>query len=213
KFGPDVREGRRRQFNYIGSLLRDAQPELMDTLIQASKDGDERKLYTLLSEGKLLVEEEEEEEEDLPDGEEFTLEEINNGQIDTVIIMADVLIDLVLSRPTQIKVLKHFPNIKKIKRPYNTFDHFPMQILSKELPVLHFLHEFLMFLERVDSHWDERLSYFLIALWNIRLVKQLRNNILIMISMFLLHGSSNNSVFNAVGTIDLCFLAFLLSLL
>ncbi|PWZ40894.1 hypothetical protein Zm00014a_042149 [Zea mays] len=70
KFGPDVREGRRRQFNYIGSLLRDAQPELMDTLIQASKDGDERKLYTLLSEGKLLVEEEEEEEEDLPDGEE-----------------------------------------------------------------------------------------------------------------------------------------------
>lgn len=55
-----------------GSLLRDAQPELMDTLIQASKDGDERKLYTLLSEGKLLVEEEEEEEEDLPDGEEVS---------------------------------------------------------------------------------------------------------------------------------------------
>ncbi|XP_066347250.1 uncharacterized protein [Miscanthus floridulus] len=68
KFGPDVREGKRRQFNYIGRLLRNAQPELMDTLIQASKDGDESKLHTLLSEGTLLVEEEEV--EDLPDEEE-----------------------------------------------------------------------------------------------------------------------------------------------
>ncbi|XP_066387813.1 uncharacterized protein [Miscanthus floridulus] len=68
KFGPDVREGKRRQFNYIGRLLRNAQPELMDTLIQASKDGDESKLHTLLSEGTLLVEEEEV--ENLPDEEE-----------------------------------------------------------------------------------------------------------------------------------------------
>lgn len=51
-----------------GRLLRNAQPELMDTLIQASKDGDESKLHTLLSEGTLLVEEEEV--EDLPDEEE-----------------------------------------------------------------------------------------------------------------------------------------------
>ena len=40
----------------------------MDTLIQASKDGDESKLHTLLSEGTLLVEEEEV--ENLPDEEE-----------------------------------------------------------------------------------------------------------------------------------------------
>ncbi|XP_062225276.1 uncharacterized protein LOC133923963 [Phragmites australis] len=68
RFGPDVREGRRRQFNYIGSLLRSAQPELMDTLIQASKDGDNSKLHALLSEDTLLVEEEEV--EDPPDEEE-----------------------------------------------------------------------------------------------------------------------------------------------
>jgi len=48
-----------------GRLLRNAQPELMDTLIQASKDGDDSKLHTFLSEEKLLVEEEE-----LPDEEE-----------------------------------------------------------------------------------------------------------------------------------------------
>ncbi|CAN6236831.1 unnamed protein product [Urochloa humidicola] len=68
RFGPDVREGRRRQFNYIGRLLRDAQPELMDTLIQASKDGGDSKLDTLLRENTLLVEEKEV--EDLPDEEE-----------------------------------------------------------------------------------------------------------------------------------------------
>ncbi|KAJ1270382.1 hypothetical protein BS78_06G048400 [Paspalum vaginatum] len=67
-FGPEVREGRRRQFNYIGRLLRNGQPELMDTLIQASKDGDESKLHTLLREGTMLVEDEEV--EDLCDEEE-----------------------------------------------------------------------------------------------------------------------------------------------
>jgi len=40
----------------------------MDTLIQASKDGDDSKLHALLSEEKLLVEEEKVEE--LPDEEE-----------------------------------------------------------------------------------------------------------------------------------------------
>lgn len=41
RLGPDVREGKRRQFSYIGKLLRDAEPELMDTLIQATKVGDQ----------------------------------------------------------------------------------------------------------------------------------------------------------------------------
>lgn len=40
KLGSDVREGKRRQFNYIGGLLRNVQPELMETLLQATKDGD-----------------------------------------------------------------------------------------------------------------------------------------------------------------------------
>ncbi|KAF3794178.1 hypothetical protein EJ110_NYTH07787 [Nymphaea thermarum] len=47
RLGPDVREGKRRQFNYIGRLLRDAQPELMDALIQASKDGDTGRFQSL----------------------------------------------------------------------------------------------------------------------------------------------------------------------
>ncbi|KAF7013541.1 unnamed protein product [Triticum aestivum] len=50
KFGPDVREGRRRQYNYIGSLLRGAQPELMEDLIHSLKNGDESRIQALLSE-------------------------------------------------------------------------------------------------------------------------------------------------------------------
>ncbi|KAF7006191.1 hypothetical protein CFC21_021255 [Triticum aestivum] len=50
KFGPDVREGRRRQYNYIGSLLRGAQPELMEDLIHSLKNGDEGRIQALLSE-------------------------------------------------------------------------------------------------------------------------------------------------------------------
>ncbi|EAY93283.1 hypothetical protein OsI_15093 [Oryza sativa Indica Group] len=68
RFGSDVREGKRRQFNYIGRLLRGAQPELMDTLIQYSKDGDDNRLLALMSENTFLMEDEEI--EDLPCNEE-----------------------------------------------------------------------------------------------------------------------------------------------
>ncbi|GFZ10424.1 hypothetical protein Acr_21g0010230 [Actinidia rufa] len=47
RLGRDVREGKRRQFNYIGRLLREAEPELMDGLIQATKDGDKSKFQAL----------------------------------------------------------------------------------------------------------------------------------------------------------------------
>ncbi|KAK9129481.1 hypothetical protein Sjap_009968 [Stephania japonica] len=47
RMGTDVREGRRRQFNYIGRLLREVEPDLMDAMIQAMKDGDLNKLQTI----------------------------------------------------------------------------------------------------------------------------------------------------------------------
>ncbi|XP_072956792.1 uncharacterized protein [Typha angustifolia] len=74
KLGPDVREGRRRQFNYIGQLLRNAEPELMDALIQASKDGDNSRLFALSGEDSWSVDDNDEEEEathDKEDGEEY----------------------------------------------------------------------------------------------------------------------------------------------
>ncbi|KAH6823011.1 hypothetical protein C2S53_015423 [Perilla frutescens var. hirtella] len=43
----DVREGKRRQYNYIGRLLREVEPEIMDGLIQATKDGDQSKFHDL----------------------------------------------------------------------------------------------------------------------------------------------------------------------
>ncbi|KAF2933298.1 hypothetical protein DAI22_04g072025 [Oryza sativa Japonica Group] len=51
-----------------GRLLRGAQPELMDTLIQYSKDGDDNRLLALMSENTFLMEDEEI--EDLPCNEE-----------------------------------------------------------------------------------------------------------------------------------------------
>ncbi|KAK9160539.1 hypothetical protein Syun_006880 [Stephania yunnanensis] len=47
RMGTDVREGRRRQFNYIGRLLREVEPDLRDALIQSMKKGDHIKLQTI----------------------------------------------------------------------------------------------------------------------------------------------------------------------
>ncbi|CAN4093996.1 unnamed protein product [Withania somnifera] len=47
RLGPDVREGKRRQFSYIGRLLREVEPDLMDGLIQATKNGDQTKFQAL----------------------------------------------------------------------------------------------------------------------------------------------------------------------
>ncbi|ESQ54919.1 hypothetical protein EUTSA_v10025797mg [Eutrema salsugineum] len=52
RLGSDVREGRRRHFNYIGKLLREVDPDLMDTLIRATNEGDHTKLQALISSAK-----------------------------------------------------------------------------------------------------------------------------------------------------------------
>ncbi|XVE94549.1 hypothetical protein REPUB_Repub02eG0018200 [Reevesia pubescens] len=58
RLGPDVREGKRRQFNYIGKLLREVEPELMDALIQATKVGDQKTLQALAGSKTQILEEE-----------------------------------------------------------------------------------------------------------------------------------------------------------
>lgn len=55
RLGRDVREGKRRQFNYIGRLLREADPELMEGLIQATKDGDQSKFQSLYSSAETMI--------------------------------------------------------------------------------------------------------------------------------------------------------------
>ncbi|CAL9226666.1 unnamed protein product [Arabidopsis halleri] len=55
RLGSDVREGKRRHFNYIGKLLREVEPDLMDTLINATKQGDHTTLQTLISSAKDVV--------------------------------------------------------------------------------------------------------------------------------------------------------------
>lgn len=64
KLGSDVREGKRRQFNYIGGLLRNVQPELMETLLQATKDGDMDAFHAVSRRNTEHIEEDMELEED-----------------------------------------------------------------------------------------------------------------------------------------------------
>ncbi|KFK29735.1 hypothetical protein AALP_AA7G171800 [Arabis alpina] len=58
RLGSDVREGKRRHFNYIGKLLREVEPDLMDTLIHATKQGDHTKIQALISSAKDVADDE-----------------------------------------------------------------------------------------------------------------------------------------------------------
>ncbi|KAK9092609.1 hypothetical protein Syun_027520 [Stephania yunnanensis] len=60
RVGTDVREGRRMQFNYIGRLLREVEPDLMDALIRAMKDGDHNKLQTISNTDWIMEDDDEE---------------------------------------------------------------------------------------------------------------------------------------------------------
>ncbi|GKF23196.1 hypothetical protein Tco_0075518, partial [Tanacetum coccineum] len=74
RLGRDVREGKRRQFSYIGRLLRDVEPELIDGLIKATKDGDMQKFQEFLGSDKsdlAEVSEVEEESEDEDEGQGY----------------------------------------------------------------------------------------------------------------------------------------------
>ncbi|KAK9075045.1 hypothetical protein SSX86_003364 [Deinandra increscens subsp. villosa] len=75
RLGRDVREGKRRQFSYIGRLLRDVEPELMVGLINALKDGDQKTFQKLSDSVKpdLGDTSEEEEETDHEDEEELVV--------------------------------------------------------------------------------------------------------------------------------------------
>ncbi|XP_077246562.1 kinesin-like protein [Tasmannia lanceolata] len=90
RLGPDVREGKRRQFSYIGRLLRNVQPELMDALIQASKDGDNTRLQSLCGQETWAIEEDEEEVEETESDED---EEVSHNSIDLATRWFDGLID------------------------------------------------------------------------------------------------------------------------
>ncbi|KAM7518162.1 hypothetical protein LguiB_017124 [Lonicera macranthoides] len=63
RLGRDVREGKRRQYSYIGKFLREVEPELMEGLIQATKDGDMSKFQAFPVSEELVVVDDNEKEE------------------------------------------------------------------------------------------------------------------------------------------------------
>ncbi|KAL3640988.1 hypothetical protein CASFOL_015956 [Castilleja foliolosa] len=80
RLGRDVREGKRRQYNYIGRLLREVEPELMDDLIKATKEGDQSKFQSLSGTEILDVDDNEEEEEE-ETAEEDEEDPMNNNAV------------------------------------------------------------------------------------------------------------------------------------
>ncbi|KDP36911.1 hypothetical protein JCGZ_08202 [Jatropha curcas] len=72
RLGPDVREGKRRQYNLIGKLIRDVKPELMDALIHSTKDGDWSRLQAVpgIETGIIEYDDEEAEETEYEEDEE-----------------------------------------------------------------------------------------------------------------------------------------------
>ncbi|WVY96019.1 hypothetical protein V8G54_028170 [Vigna mungo] len=90
RLGPDVREGKRRQFNYIGKLLRDVDPELMDRLIRATKDSDHKELQALTGLGS--DDPEDDDEDDSVESESEEDQEESNWHDDQVTRWFDGLI-------------------------------------------------------------------------------------------------------------------------
>ncbi|XP_020260489.1 uncharacterized protein LOC109836864 [Asparagus officinalis] len=92
RLGPDVREGKRRQFNYIGRLLREAEPELMEALIQASRDGDNNRLQALTAGTSKFIEADEAEEDMTYEDEENIDDEGSGNHIEVAARWFDGLI-------------------------------------------------------------------------------------------------------------------------
>ncbi|XP_039170790.1 uncharacterized protein LOC104456664 isoform X2 [Eucalyptus grandis] len=65
RLGPDVREGKRRQFNFIGKLLREVEPELVDAITEATKNSDHSRLQALSVSKVWFGKDDDEGEEDL----------------------------------------------------------------------------------------------------------------------------------------------------
>ncbi|XP_044512283.1 UPF0307 protein RSc0944 isoform X2 [Mangifera indica] len=79
RLGPDVKEGKRRQYNYIGKLLREVEPDLMEALIQATSDGDYHTLHALAGSKKIIIgdDDQKSEESENEEEEEESHEHIN----------------------------------------------------------------------------------------------------------------------------------------
>ncbi|KAK3005854.1 hypothetical protein RJ639_017319 [Escallonia herrerae] len=92
RLGRDVREGKRRQFSYIGKLLREVQPELMDDLIQATKDGDLGRFQALTGSDKGVIDDDDADDEEAEEPEYDDEEEGSHIYVDMATRWFDGLI-------------------------------------------------------------------------------------------------------------------------
>ncbi|XP_010920175.1 uncharacterized protein [Elaeis guineensis] len=145
RLGPDVREGKRRQFNYIGRLLRKAQPDLMDALIQASKDGDNSRLLALSGQETWSIEDDEEEEETTYEEESENHIEIAARWFDGLVYKDPSITNEVYSvenvefdRQELRKLVRRVQSIEGLQVDENVAEYDAMLTEAKK-PLIHFL--------------------------------------------------------------------------
>ncbi|TXG52045.1 hypothetical protein EZV62_021214 [Acer yangbiense] len=113
RLGPDVKEGKRRQFNYIGQLFnretaagsREVEPELMETLIQATKVGDHSTLQALAASKMQIAGDDDVETEETENGEE---EEVSHEYINIATRWFDGLIN------NDVKITKEVYSVQSV---------------------------------------------------------------------------------------------------
>ena len=82
----------------LGKLLREAEPELMDTLIQATKVGDQKTLQALAGSKTQILEEKEEEEDDEDDQFEYSVIKFEYNEVKLITCSIVLLVELFTCR-------------------------------------------------------------------------------------------------------------------
>nr|GMD89341.1 UPF0307 protein PM0119 [Ipomoea batatas] len=115
RLGRDVREGKRRQFNYIGRLLRDVDPELMDGLIEATKDGDQNKFQALS--GSITWSTEDENDDEIDETEDEDEDDDNEQSIELADRWFDGLINKDVEVSNEIYSLREVEFDRQVSSP------------------------------------------------------------------------------------------------
>lgn len=122
RLGHDVREGKRRQFSYIGRLLRDVEPELMDELIKATNNGDHDQ-FRALSRSQTQI---------IDDFDESGYDEDDDDATDENIELADRWFDGLINK--DIEVSNEIYSLREVEFDRQELRNLVRNVQSIELP-------------------------------------------------------------------------------
>ncbi|VFQ81934.1 unnamed protein product [Cuscuta campestris] len=127
RLGLDVREGKRRQFSYIGRLLRDVEPELMDELIKATYNGDHDQVRALSRSRTQSI-------EDFDESDYEDEEEDDDDAKDENIELADRWFDGLINK--NIEVSNEIYSLREVEFDRQELRNLVRNVQSIELPLI-----------------------------------------------------------------------------